>query len=75
MTSSAPVEFEPIGISQVALIGHSYRLDLTSQMLSVKWEIVGCGAYRLPTYPPVGSVYAATGCDSCNRALDIYING
>lgn len=73
MVSLAPVGFEPSRNNVDR--PHRPRIDLASRTLSVKWEIAGCGVYRLPTYPPVGSTYAAAGCDSCNRALDIYLNG
>ena len=47
---------------------------MIGQTLSVEWEIVGCGDYRLQTWPPVGYAYAAAGCDALDRAVDIYMN-
>jgi len=59
------------GISQVALVGNGYHLDQTTLDLSVAWEVMGCGEYRLRTYVPTGIVGIA-GCGSPDRAMDIY---
>ena len=59
-------------VSQITLVGHSYSLDATSQTLSIGWEILGCGAYRLTTLPPMIELLAAVGCDALDRAVDIY---
>jgi len=58
-------------IPQVAIIGTTLRLNLllTSQKLSMRWFVIGCGEYMLrPTagtpgeYPPP------------DRAVDIYLD-
>ena len=59
-------------VSQIVLIGHSADLDDPTKELSLDWEILGCGAYRLPTYPPVTGVLEAVGCDALDRAVDFY---
>lgn len=58
---------------QIALLGHGYQIDLLSQTLSIEWEIVGCGAYRRATYL-ASDTYYGVGCDSLDRAVDIYFN-
>lgn len=55
------------------MIGHSYRLDLDRQALSIHWEIVGCGTYRLPTYNSPKDFYLPRYGVS-NRAVDVYLN-
>jgi len=60
------------GISQIALIGHSHRFDEIDQKLRIEWEILGCGAYRLTTYPPVPKILETVGCDTLDRAVDVY---
>jgi len=59
-------------ISQVALIGNSYYLDETTQTLSIAWDVMGCGSYRLTTFPPATGEVEAAGCDTLDRAADIY---
>ena len=59
-------------VSQIVLIGHSANLDDPTKELSLDWEILGCGAYRLPTYPPVPRALEAVGCDALDRAVDFY---
>ena len=61
-------------LCQIAVIGHSYRLDLDRQALSVQWEIVGCGAYRLPTYNSPRDYYSSSRYGASNRAVDVYLN-
>ena len=61
-------------VSKIALIGHSYQLDTTAQILSIEWEILGCGAYRLTTYPPSEGTLRTVGCDALDRAVDVYFN-
>lgn len=56
--------------SQIALIGHSYPFDETSQQLLISWEVLGCGAYRLSTHPSPTNME----CGSLDRAADIHFN-
>ena len=61
-------------VSQIVLIGHSANLDQPIERLSLDWEILGCGAYRLPTYPPVTGALEAAGCDALDRVVDFYFS-
>jgi len=61
-------------VSQIVLIGHSANLDDPIERLSLDWEILGCGAYRLPTYRPETGALEAAGCDALDRAVDFYFS-
>jgi len=62
-------------VSQVVLIGHSDNFDEPTRGLTMQWEILGCGEYRLTTsYSPMTKVLEAVGCDALGRAVDIYFN-
>jgi len=55
----------------IALVGHTYRLDTDSFSASIKWEIMGCGTYQLPT---PSTIFNLPGCGILDRAVDIYLN-
>ena len=61
-------------VLQVALIGRGHRLDPDNRSLSISWEVVGCGAYKLTTYPLEGGILEDAGCDALDRAADVYLN-
>jgi len=61
-------------VSQIALVGRSPDFDEAIQVLTIQWEILGCGAYRLPTYPPVRQILETVGCGSLDRAVDVHFN-
>ena len=61
-------------VSQVALVGTGYQFDATSQTMTIQWEILGCGAYKLTTYPLRGGILDAVGCDALDRAVDVYLS-
>jgi len=63
-------------VSQIVLAGYGVNFDGANQKVEIAWEILGCGAYRLPTYPlPAARILKAdVGCGSLNREIDIHFN-
>ena len=61
-------------VSQVALVGVGSQFDATSETMTIQWEIMGCGSYRLTTYPPLVPQLDPIGCDALDRAADVYLN-
>jgi len=61
-------------VSQIALVGHCISFDETYRGLVIQWEILGCGTYRTTTYPPATETLEAVGCDSLDRAVDVYLD-
>lgn len=63
-------------VSQIVLAGYGVDFDGANQKVEIAWEVLGCGAYRLPTYPlPAARMLKAdAGCGSLNRAVDIHFN-
>ena len=59
------------GIPQVAIIGTNLRLNLllTSQRLSMRWFVIGCGEYMLQPTAGTAGEYPPP-----NRAVDIYLD-
>ena len=64
-------------VSQIALLGHSYHLDIDSQTLSIEWEVLGCGTYGIPPGLPgaVGEILEDVGCGILDRQVDVYFDG
>jgi len=61
-------------VSQIALVGRGANFDEAGQVLTIQWEILGCGAYRLQTYQPPTRILEAAGCSSLDRAVDVHFN-
>ena len=57
--------------SQIALIGHAYRIDILNRAVQMSWLIVGCGSFALVTQ----SYYHSQKCGSLNIAVDLYFDG
>ena len=64
-------------VSQIALLGHSYHLDVDNQILSIEWEVLGCGTYGVmgPFPGPVGEILRDVGCGLLDQKVDVYFNG
>ena len=52
-------------------MGHNYQLDLDTRTLSILWEIIGCGDFRLSTSQPSDHFGGSETCGPFDRAVDI----
>lgn len=70
--------------SRVAVVAYDYTLNLKQRVMSIDWEVSGCGEHRLEGSEPVEShppEYQADGtpeesslCGPFNRAVDVYLD-
>ena len=59
---------------QMSIIAYEYFLSRDRRVLSIDWEVLGCGEYKLPEYRPQGALADSTQCGPFNQAVDIYFN-
>ena len=59
-------------VLQIAIVGHSSQVDASNQTVSIGWEVLGCGEYRLGTVD-IAEI-APAGCGALDRAVDVYFN-
>lgn len=59
---------------QMSILAYDYRFNLDRHILSIDWEISGCGEYKLPEYQPQGASGVPTQCGPPKLAVDVYLN-
>ena len=55
-------------------MAYDFFPNVERRTLSIEWEILGCGEYKLPTYGSPDAPTASTKCGPFNLAADVYIN-
>jgi hypothetical protein len=58
----------------MSIIAYDYLLNLDRHILSIDWEILGCGEHKLSTYQPQGALAGSTQCGAFDLAVDVYLN-
>lgn len=59
---------------QMSIIAYDYFLGLDQRVVSIDWEVLGCGEDKLQEYHPQGALADSTQCGPLNLAVDIYFN-
>lgn len=58
----------------MSIIAYDYFPNLDRRVVSIEWEIVGCGEYKLTARQPQDTPTPSTQCGPFNLAADVYIN-
>jgi len=58
----------------MSITAYDYFLNLDRHILSIDWEILGCGDHKLSTYQPQGALADPTQCGPFDLAVDVYLN-
>jgi len=59
---------------QMSIIAYGYFLNMDRRVVSIDWEVLGCGEYKLSEYHPPGALADSTQCGPYNQPMDIYFN-
>ena len=59
---------------QMSIIAYDHFLSLDRRVVSIDWEVLGCGEHKLPEYHPQGALADSTQRGPFNLAVDIYFN-
>ena len=59
---------------QISIIACDFALSLDRRVVSIDWEVLGCGEHKLPEYHPQGALVDSPQCGPSNLAVDIYLN-
>ena len=58
----------------MSILAYDYFPNLDRRVVSIEWDVLGCGEHQLTTHQPSDAPEASTECGPFNLAADVYLN-